>query len=222
MESVIYTGRTTDGWPCLPHPARSRIAASTDKGETAGAQRSARAPASGGNSDHDEKKVSLGVKQLWDDPWGTLLDKYKPGAVIDEVLVLSVTEYGAFVRIEEGVEAIVMGNDMGNELPKAGDKVKAEVSNIDAMDRRITMTMRNVGGTPQADQFNAMKRETSGKTATLGDLLKAKLGDKLSAMTGEADAAEAAPEAEAAAPEAAAEAPAEAEAKAPEGDATPE
>src|SRR5690606_4976063 len=121
---------------------------------------------------HDEKKVSLGVKQLWDDPWGTLLDKYKPGAVIDEVLVLSVTEYGAFVRIEEGVEAIVMGNDMGAEPPKAGDKVKAEVSNIDAMDRRITMTMRNVGGTPQAEQFNAMKRETSGKTATLGDLLK--------------------------------------------------
>jgi len=190
--------------------------------------------------------VSLGVKQLWDDPWGTLLDKYKPGAVIDEVLVLSVTEYGAFVRIEEGIEAIVMGNDLGGEPPKAGDKVKAEVSNIDAMDRRITMTMRNVGGTPQAEQFNAMKRETSGKTATLGDLLKAKLGDKLAAMAGEGEAAEAAaPEAEAAAPEAAeakpeaaaevkpeaaaeakpeaaAEAKPEAEAKAPEGEATPE
>ena len=170
---------------------------------------------------HDEKKVSLGVKQLWDDPWGTLLDKYKPGAVIDEVLVLSVTEYGAFVRIEEGIEAIVMGNDLGGEPPKAGDKVKAEVSNIDAMDRRITMTMRNVGGTPQAEQFNAMKRETSGKTATLGDLLKAKLGDKLAAMAGDGEAAEAAaPEAEAA-PEAA-EAKPEAEAKAPEGDATAE
>ncbi|MCB9608337.1 MAG: 30S ribosomal protein S1 [Polyangiaceae bacterium] len=135
---------------------------------------------------HDEKKVSLGVKQLWDDPWGNLLDKYKPGAVIDEVTVLSVTDFGAFVRIEEGIEAIVMGNDIPQDVQlKPGDKVKAEVSNIDSMDRRITMTMRNVGATPQAEQYTALKREAaSTKSATLGDLLKAKLGDKLAAMTG--------------------------------------
>src|SRR5690606_29768888 len=83
---------------------------------------------------HDEKKVSLGVKQLWDDPWGNLLDKYKPGAVIDEVTVVSVTDFGAFVRIEEGIEAIVMGNDIPQDVQlKPGDKVKAEVSNIDSM-----------------------------------------------------------------------------------------
>ncbi|MEZ4232179.1 MAG: 30S ribosomal protein S1 [Polyangiaceae bacterium] len=145
---------------------------------------------------HDEKKVSLGVKQLWDDPWGNLLDKYKPGAVLDEVTVLSVTDFGAFVRIEEGIEAIVMGNDIPQDAQlKPGDKVKAEVSNIDSMDRRITMTMRNVGQTPQAEQYTALKREAaSTKSATLGDLLKAKLGDKLAAMTGseEAEAAAAA------------------------------
>ncbi|MGE3674874.1 MAG: 30S ribosomal protein S1 [Polyangiaceae bacterium] len=148
---------------------------------------------------HDEKKVSLGVKQLWDDPWGNLLDKYKPGAVIDEVTVLSVTDFGAFVRIEEGIEAIVMGNDIPQDVQlKPGDKVKAEVSNIDSMDRRITMTMRNVGATPQAEQYTALKREAaSTKSATLGDLLKAKLGDKLAAMTGSEEAAAEAPAEEA-------------------------
>ena len=106
--------------------------------------------------------------------------------MLDEVTVLSVTDFGAFVRIEEGIEAIVMGNDIPQDVQlKPGDKVKAEVSNIDSMDRRITMTMRNVGATPQAEQYTALKREAaSTKSATLGDLLKAKLGDKLAAMTG--------------------------------------
>ncbi len=141
---------------------------------------------------HDEKKVSLGVKQLWDDPWGEVLDKYKPGAVFEEVTVLSVTDFGVFVRIDEGVEAIVLGSDIPQDVQlRPGDKTRAEISNVDTMDRRITMTLRNVGGTPQAEQFNALKRETSGNSTTLGDLLKAKLGNKLAAMTGADSAASA-------------------------------
>src|SRR5215208_2473821 len=52
---------------------------------------------------HDEKKVSLGVKQLWDDPWQTsAMDKFKPGVVIEDAEILSLTDFGAFVRIAEG------------------------------------------------------------------------------------------------------------------------
>src|SRR5574339_674685 len=61
---------------------------------------------------HDEKKVSLGVKQLFDDPWGDLLQKYKPGTVIEETTVLAQAEYGIFVRIAEGVEAIIPSNEV--------------------------------------------------------------------------------------------------------------
>jgi small subunit ribosomal protein S1 len=135
---------------------------------------------------HDEKKVSLGVKQLWDDPWGNILDKYKPGAVIDEVTVISVVEYGSFVRVTEGIEALIPAGDIDpNVVLTPGDKVKAEVSNVDTMDRRITLTMRNVGASPAADQFQALAREKAGQGATLGDLLKGKLGDKLAELTGE-------------------------------------
>ena len=135
---------------------------------------------------HDEKKVSLGVKQLWDDPWGTLLEKYKPGAVINEATVLSVVEYGAFVRITEGFEALIPSGDIDPNLSLSpGDKVKAEVSNVDTMDRRVTLTMRNVGGSPAAEQFQALAREKAGQGATLGDVLKGKLGDKLAELTGE-------------------------------------
>ncbi len=146
---------------------------------------------------HDEKKVSLGVKQLWDDPWGTLLDEYKPGTVVENVHVLSVAEYGAFVRLREGVEAIIPANEIDpNMVLEGGERLKAEVSNIDTMDRRITLTMRNPGQSPAAEQLQVLKRESSGKGATLGDLIKEKLGDKLSSMTAakedEAPAAESA------------------------------
>ncbi len=125
---------------------------------------------------HDEKKVSLGVRQLYDDPWGDLLQLYKPGTVVEDVLVLASTDYGAFVRIKDGIESIIPSNEIpaGTTL-KAGDKVRAEVANIDTMDRRLTMTMLNPGDSPAAEQIQVLKRESSGKGATLGDLFKEKL-----------------------------------------------
>jgi small subunit ribosomal protein S1 len=140
---------------------------------------------------HDEKKVSLGVKQLYDDPWGDIMDKYKPGTVVPEVTVLSSADYGTFVRIVDGIEAIIPSNDIPPDTTlEPGAKVKAEVSNIDLMDRRISMTMRNVGESPAAEQLQVMNREKSGKAATLGDLIKEKLGDKLQSVTRAAQAAE--------------------------------
>src|SRR5690606_20094247 len=103
------------------------------------------------------------------------LEKYKPGTVVEDTLVLAQTEYGIFVRIVEGIEAIIPQNEVpvGTSL-KAGDRVRAEVSNIDTMDRRLTMTMLHPGESQAAEQLQVMKRE-SGKGATLGDLFKDKL-----------------------------------------------
>jgi small subunit ribosomal protein S1 len=139
---------------------------------------------------HDEKKVSLGVKQLWDDPWPTLFDRYPPGTVVEGVSVLALAEYGAFVRIAEGIEAIVPTSEMPDGVQlKPGMQARAEVANVDSVERRITMSMRNVGETAQAEQLMALNREKEGKSATLGDLLKEKLGDKLQAITSRAEAA---------------------------------
>ena len=79
------------------------------------------------------------------------------------------------------------GTDHGTAAPMflVGDSIKAEISNIDSMDRRVTMTMRNPGESPAAEQLNALNREKAGQGATLGDLLKEKLGDKLSTLTGD-------------------------------------
>ncbi len=135
---------------------------------------------------HDEKKVSLGVKQVHDDPWGTLVDKYRPGTVVPQATVLRMADYGAFVRIEDGIEALIPSGDLPDGGVQPGDVIKAEVQNVDAVDRRLTLTCRGVGESPAGEQPEAAKREAQAPSrgATLGDLLKEKLGDKLTSMTG--------------------------------------
>src|SRR5689334_3766198 len=109
---------------------------------------------------HDEKKVSLGVKQVYDDPWGNLLDRFRPGTVVQQVTVLRLADYGAFVKIEDGIEALIPSSDLPDGGVKQGDVLKAEVSNVDTVDRRITMTGRNVGETPAAETLEVVKRES--------------------------------------------------------------
>ncbi|MDX2052030.1 MAG: 30S ribosomal protein S1 [Polyangiaceae bacterium] len=125
---------------------------------------------------HDEKKVSLGVKQLFDDPWDDILANYKPGTVVDDVRVLRVPEYGAFVMIKAGMEALIPSNEMpGNLVLEPGQLIKAEVANLDTIDRRVVLTMRQPGESPAAEQLSVMRREQVGQGATLGDVLAAKL-----------------------------------------------
>src|SRR5262249_28644354 len=121
---------------------------------------------------HDEKKVSLGIKQLWDDPWPSMLTEYPPGRVIDDAAVLSLSEYGVFGRLREGVERLGSSGDVlepENGKIKVGDKVKVEVSSLDTMDRRLFVTMKNIGMEKPA----APERPKKGKTAA-----KAEEGDE--------------------------------------------
>jgi small subunit ribosomal protein S1 len=71
--------------------------------------------------------------------------------------------------------------------PSRGDKVRAEIANIDSMDRRITMSMRGVGSTPLemggSSKGSSRDQSSSSSSGTLGDLLKQKFGDKLTSMT---------------------------------------
>src|SRR4051812_39178906 len=63
---------------------------------------------------HDEKKVSLGIKQLIDDPWPTILNDLPSGAAA-EGTVISVVDYGIYVRIRDGVEALISSSDMSED-----------------------------------------------------------------------------------------------------------
>src|SRR5437868_2799151 len=96
---------------------------------------------------HDEKKVSLGIKQLVDDPWPTILNDLPTGTAV-EAAAISIVDYGVFVRIRDGIEALVPTSDLiedeTNKI-KLGDKLKVEITNLDTVDRRVTATMKNIG-----------------------------------------------------------------------------
>jgi len=129
---------------------------------------------------HDEKKVSLGIKQLVDDPWPTILNDLPTGTVV-EANVISVVDYGVFVRIRDGIEALIPSSEMvepeGTKI-KLADKVKCEISSLDTVDRRITATMKDIGAATPTTSV-APPRDASARSGTLGDLIKEKLGDKL-------------------------------------------
>jgi small subunit ribosomal protein S1 len=142
---------------------------------------------------HAEKKVSLGIKQLYEDPWLRLPENYPVGTIL-EVRVKSVAEFGVFVEIERGVEGLIhvselpmeLASDPGTHL-KEGEIVKAEIISMDANERRIALSLRRVSEREEdveAMKFMEKAREEGGRKAvgpsgssgaTLGDVLKGKL-----------------------------------------------
>jgi small subunit ribosomal protein S1 len=143
---------------------------------------------------HDEKKVSLGVKQLFDDPWPTIFNEFSPGKQL-ECKVLTVVDYGMFVRVRDGVEGFIPQNEIveqkdesGEVKPfKPGDTITAEIANVDSQDRRLTLSMRLGEGvavqaaaaaTPKRPSV-APKKTGEQQASTLGELIKQKLGEKL-------------------------------------------
>jgi small subunit ribosomal protein S1 len=156
---------------------------------------------------HDEKKVSLGVKQLWDDPWPTIFNELPPGKVV-KTKVLSIVDYGVFVHVRDGIEGLIAQNDVvlgvdaeGKEKTlRPGDEVEAEIANIDTQERRITLSMRmgettaaSASAPTEAKQPAAQrpskapsKKVSAAEAAaggTIGDLIKQKLGSKLAAAS---------------------------------------
>jgi small subunit ribosomal protein S1 len=145
---------------------------------------------------HAEKKVSLGIKQLYEDPWLRLPDNYPVGTIL-EVRVKSIADFGVFVEIERGVEGLVHVSEypetwQGDAAAqvKDGDIVKAEIISMDPDERRIALSFRRAferEETAEALKFMERAKEKGGRAvgpsggagATLGDVLKQKLGDKI-------------------------------------------
>jgi small subunit ribosomal protein S1 len=151
---------------------------------------------------HDEKKVSLGVKQLWDDPWPNIFNELPTGKIVT-CKVLSVVEYGVFVQVRDGIDGLIAQNDAvlpkdengENRLFRTGEMIEAEVANIDSQERRITLSMRRGEPTaaPTASSGEAKPASRASKTpkktasaeavgGTIGELIKQKLGAKLASI----------------------------------------
>ncbi|MBW1779901.1 MAG: 30S ribosomal protein S1 [Deltaproteobacteria bacterium] len=107
------------------------------------------------NFDKERERVSLGIKQLAPDPWSQVEDKYPIGTRITG-RVVSLTDYGAFVEVEQGVEGLIHVSEMSwtrkirhpSQLLSIGDMVDAIVLNMDIARKRISLGMKQVAPNP--------------------------------------------------------------------------
>jgi small subunit ribosomal protein S1 len=107
------------------------------------------------NFDEDSGRISLGLKQLTPDPWGTVEEKYLVGSRVRGKAV-SITDYGVFVELEEGIEGLVHVSEMSwtkkikhpSKYVHIGDIVEAVVLNVDPEKKRISLGMKQVEPNP--------------------------------------------------------------------------
>ncbi len=105
--------------------------------------------------DKERERVSLGIKQLASDPWSNAEEKYPLGMRIKGRIV-SLTDYGAFVEVEQGVEGLIHVSEMSwtrkirhpSQVLSVGDIVDTVVLNIDADKKRISLGMKQVEPNP--------------------------------------------------------------------------
>lgn len=105
--------------------------------------------------DQEKKRVSLGLKQLTPHPWENVPDQYPEGSKITGKIV-SMTNYGAFVEIEPGIEGLVHISEMSwtrhvknpSEIFSLGDEVEAVVLSIDSEERKISLGSKQLQDDP--------------------------------------------------------------------------
>ncbi len=104
---------------------------------------------------NETERVSLGLKQISDDPWTTAEERYQPGTVVNGKVV-SLKDYGAFIELEQGIEGLVHISEMSwtrrvkhpSKVVAVGDAVEAVVLEIDAKQNRISLGMKQLESNP--------------------------------------------------------------------------
>src|SRR5690348_14456861 len=128
--------------------------------------------------DHQRERVSLGMKQILPDPWTKVSESYPPGTRVNGKVV-SVTDYGAFVELEKGVEGLIHVSEMSwskravhpSKVVNPGDSVEVQVLGVDEGNRRISLGLKQTEPNPWqalAEQYPIGSR-VSGKVKSLTD-----------------------------------------------------
>ncbi len=110
------------------------------------------------NIDVDQERLSLGIKQLTDDPWNNLDEKSPLGSDITGTVV-NLTDFGIFVEVSDGVEGLVHISEVDSSIPKnkvhemyaVGSVVKANVIKIDLEERRLGLSIIEIISSPTPD-----------------------------------------------------------------------
>jgi small subunit ribosomal protein S1 len=132
--------------------------------------------------DVNNERISLGMKQLLGDPWTTMQERYPIGTKINGK-VTSVTDFGVFVEIEEGIEGLIHVSQLSTErvekpqdLFQAGQPVEAEITSIEARDRKIGLSVKALRRSEEREEMESyLRREREGSRFSFEDILSSEL-----------------------------------------------
>ncbi|ATW01667.1 30S ribosomal protein S1 [Candidatus Legionella polyplacis] len=126
--------------------------------------------------DNKKNRVSLGMKQLTNDPWINLINRYPIGKKV-QGKVTNITDYGCFVEIEEGIEGLVHMSEMDwtnknihpNKILSLGDNINIMILEIDQKRRRISLGMKQCTKNPwkEFSKFNKKGDKVNGKIRSI-------------------------------------------------------
>ncbi|HTL12006.1 MAG TPA: 30S ribosomal protein S1 [Bdellovibrionota bacterium] len=132
--------------------------------------------------DKANEKFSLGIKQLERDPWENIKSRYRVGQGVDGTIT-KLTDFGAFVELEQGVEGLIYVSEISetrvekpSDVLKPGQAVRCEILSIEPKERRIALSIRQLGRTEERQNYESHLGDRNRKT-TMGDMF----GDKLKA-----------------------------------------
>lgn len=130
------------------------------------------------NIDRDNERFSLGIKQLTPDPWSVIPTKCAPGTII-RGRVTSVTDFGVFLEIEEGIEGLIHVSELSREkvesprdFAKPGDLLEATVLSIDGVDRKIALSIKHLDDHKEKAEVREFLGAQKEATSNLGALLQ--------------------------------------------------
>ena len=122
--------------------------------------------------DTQDKKISLGVKQLTPDPWDEIEEKYMVGTV-HKVIIQNLTQFGAFAALEDGIDGLVHVSDLSwtrvikhpKEVVEKGQEIEVRILEVSRDNRRISLGYRQVKDDPWPEIVNSYEtgKEVSGE-----------------------------------------------------------
>jgi small subunit ribosomal protein S1 len=133
----------------------------------------------------DQERFSLGIKQLQEDPWKTVAERYEVGKEITGT-VTNLTDFGVFVELEEGIEGLVHVSEISKEKIKTpigkfnmGDIITAKVMNINSHERRIGLSIKRLEIEDEQNLLTEYVNNIGPATSTFGEILRENLQEKL-------------------------------------------
>ncbi len=132
--------------------------------------------------DVENERISLGIKQLAEDPWNSMPTRYPVGTKVNGT-VTSITDFGVFVEIEEGLEGLIHVSQLSTErvdkpgqLFHVGETVEAEVTHVDPRERRIGLSIKALRRSEERDEVDSyLRREREGAKFSFEDILSDEL-----------------------------------------------